>query len=129
MAGIIFPGLWMMILRVSEDVKLPRIIDNYVAERQKPWKAVLCRYGEKASGQSLSFDICNMGQQYNHIVYSRIIYGEVYEVIRMVPTHSRCLADDGSELLMTITKAKFIIPQGTCILLTCSAQSVGRSRL
>lgn len=105
-----FSWFMMMILRLSEDVKLPRIIDNYVAERQKPWKAVLCRYGEKASGQSLSFHICKMGQEYNHIVYSRIIYDKVYEVIHKVPTHSRCLADDGSELLMTITKIKFIIP-------------------
>ena len=42
----------------------------------------------------------------------------MYKVITTVLTYSRCLANDGSGSLMTVTKAKFIVPLGACILLT-----------
>ena len=42
----------------------------------------------------------------------------MYEVITTVLRYSRCLANDGSGSLMTVTKAKFIVPLGACILLT-----------
>lgn len=74
------------------------------------------------------FTSVKWGQEYNHLL-TVFECDEVYEVISMVPTQSRGLANDGFELLMTVTKTKLIVPLGTCILLTLVQRSVGRSRL
>ena len=64
---------------------------------------LLSHCGEKASGQSLSFCICEIETRVDHFRYSGIKCDDLCEVISAVLTNGRCLTNDGSGPLMTIT--------------------------